>query len=148
MAFNGAFGFLGRRAPPASSSIETTVISCKHRPVLKSDPHPVSQPTRCQPVASAHSVGHVPGPRRGAFAIFQSGNAALFKSVVRVNFSTSSVGQPVPQLHCSHSFIRSTLNMNIFRLTGDLSHLAAIVILLLKIWKTRSCAGGLCMVVF
>jgi ER lumen protein retaining receptor len=31
--------------------------------------------------------------------------------------------------------------MNIFRLTGDLSHLLAIVILLLKIWKTRSCAG-------
>jgi hypothetical protein len=31
--------------------------------------------------------------------------------------------------------------MNIFRLTGLLSHLAAIVILLLKIWKTRSCAG-------
>ncbi|MEQ2191193.1 ER lumen protein-retaining receptor 2 [Xenoophorus captivus] len=26
-------------------------------------------------------------------------------------------------------------------LTGDLSHLAAIIILLLKIWKTRSCAG-------
>jgi hypothetical protein len=33
--------------------------------------------------------------------------------------------------------------MNIFRLTGDLSHLAAIIILLLKIWKTRSCAGNL-----
>jgi len=31
--------------------------------------------------------------------------------------------------------------MNIFRLTGDLSHLLAIVILLLKIWKSRSCAG-------
>ncbi|XP_057368080.1 ER lumen protein-retaining receptor-like [Daphnia carinata] len=31
--------------------------------------------------------------------------------------------------------------MNIFRLLGDLSHLLAIVILLLKIWKTRSCAG-------
>jgi len=31
--------------------------------------------------------------------------------------------------------------MNLFRLAGDLSHLAAIVILLLKIWKTRSCAG-------
>jgi len=31
--------------------------------------------------------------------------------------------------------------MNIFRLIGDLSHLAAIIILLLKIWKTRSCAG-------
>ena len=31
--------------------------------------------------------------------------------------------------------------MNIFRLVGDLSHLLAIVLLLLKIWKTRSCAG-------
>ncbi|XP_039262462.1 ER lumen protein-retaining receptor 2 [Styela clava] len=31
--------------------------------------------------------------------------------------------------------------MNIFRLTGDLSHLLAIMILLAKIWKTRSCAG-------
>lgn len=31
--------------------------------------------------------------------------------------------------------------MNIFRLIGDLSHLAAIIILLIKIWKTRSCAG-------
>ena len=31
--------------------------------------------------------------------------------------------------------------MNIFRLLGDFSHLAAIIILLLKIWKTRSCAG-------
>lgn len=31
--------------------------------------------------------------------------------------------------------------MNIFRLTGDLSHLLAIIVLLLKIWKTRSCSG-------
>lgn len=31
--------------------------------------------------------------------------------------------------------------MNIFRLIGDLSHLAAIWLLLWKIWKTRSCAG-------
>jgi len=31
--------------------------------------------------------------------------------------------------------------MNIFRLVGDLSHLAAMLVLLLKIWKTRSCAG-------
>merc|ERR1712168_995823 len=30
---------------------------------------------------------------------------------------------------------------NVFRLLGDLSHLGAIIILLLKIWKTRSCAG-------
>ncbi|VEL25436.1 unnamed protein product [Protopolystoma xenopodis] len=31
--------------------------------------------------------------------------------------------------------------MNIFRLLGDVSHFFAIIILLLKIWKTRSCAG-------
>jgi len=31
--------------------------------------------------------------------------------------------------------------MNIFRLIGDISHLAAILILLLKIWRTRSCSG-------
>jgi len=31
--------------------------------------------------------------------------------------------------------------MNLFRLCGDLSHLLAIFVLLLKIWKTRSCAG-------
>uniref|UniRef100_A0A1W7RAJ1 ER lumen protein-retaining receptor n=1 Tax=Hadrurus spadix TaxID=141984 RepID=A0A1W7RAJ1_9SCOR len=31
--------------------------------------------------------------------------------------------------------------MNIFRLVGDLSHLLAIIILLFKIWRTRSCAG-------
>lgn len=35
----------------------------------------------------------------------------------------------------------ASVAMNIFRLTGDLSHLAAIIILLLKIWKSRSCAG-------
>ncbi|KAE8742692.1 hypothetical protein FOCC_FOCC011724 [Frankliniella occidentalis] len=34
-----------------------------------------------------------------------------------------------------------SIKMNIFRLTGDLSHLLAIIILLVKIWKTRSCAG-------
>ncbi|CAH8646308.1 unnamed protein product, partial [Dicrocoelium dendriticum] len=31
--------------------------------------------------------------------------------------------------------------MNIFRLLGDLSHLAAILILLLKIFSSRSCRG-------
>lgn len=31
--------------------------------------------------------------------------------------------------------------MNAIRLVGDLSHLLAIFILLVKIWKTRSCAG-------
>jgi len=31
--------------------------------------------------------------------------------------------------------------MNIFRLSADVAHLVAIVILLIKIWRTRSCAG-------
>ncbi|TRY88393.1 hypothetical protein DNTS_018303, partial [Danionella cerebrum] len=31
--------------------------------------------------------------------------------------------------------------MNIFRLSGDICHLIAIVILLLKIWRSKSCAG-------
>jgi ER lumen protein retaining receptor len=31
--------------------------------------------------------------------------------------------------------------MNIFRLSADMAHLIAIIILLAKIWKTRSCAG-------
>jgi ER lumen protein retaining receptor len=33
------------------------------------------------------------------------------------------------------------VEMNLFRLIGDLSHLLAILLLLAKIWKTRSCAG-------
>ena len=33
--------------------------------------------------------------------------------------------------------------MNIFRLVGDLSHLLAIIVLLVKMWTTRSCAGML-----
>jgi len=36
---------------------------------------------------------------------------------------------------------RYTYKMNIFRLVGDLSHLAAIWLLLWKIWKSRSVAG-------
>ena len=39
------------------------------------------------------------------------------------------------------TFVNISEKMNIFRLFGDLSHLLAIVLLLLKIWKTRSCAG-------
>ncbi|KAF6769037.1 hypothetical protein AHF37_12781 [Paragonimus kellicotti] len=31
--------------------------------------------------------------------------------------------------------------MNVFRFLGDASHFVAIIILLLKIWKTRSCSG-------
>lgn len=31
--------------------------------------------------------------------------------------------------------------MNIFRLAGDVSHLVAIIILFIKIWKSKSCAG-------
>ncbi|KAI2658830.1 ER lumen protein-retaining receptor 2 [Labeo rohita] len=74
--------------------------------MTNSEHHPAAQPTRCQAVRSAHSVGHVSGPRRAALAIFQSGKS-VFTAL----------------------------------LTGDLSHLAAIIILLLKIWKSRSCAG-------
>merc|ERR1712211_170706 len=37
----------------------------------------------------------------------------------------------------SNSWVR----INLFRLLGDVSHLVAIILLLLKIWKTRSCAG-------
>lgn len=38
---------------------------------------------------------------------------------------------------------RFSPKMNIFRLAGDVSHLLAILLLLWKIWKTRSCAGKL-----
>ncbi|KAI5087559.1 ER lumen protein-retaining receptor 3 [Silurus meridionalis] len=31
--------------------------------------------------------------------------------------------------------------MNVFRLAGDVSHLLAIIILFMKIWRTKSCAG-------
>ncbi|XP_018420992.1 PREDICTED: ER lumen protein-retaining receptor 3 [Nanorana parkeri] len=31
--------------------------------------------------------------------------------------------------------------MNIFRIVGDVSHLLAMIILLMKMWKTKSCAG-------
>ena len=31
--------------------------------------------------------------------------------------------------------------MNIFRLCGDMSHLFAMLILLMKVWKTRSVSG-------
>lgn len=36
--------------------------------------------------------------------------------------------------------------MNIFRLAGDVSHLLAIIILLLKIWRSKSCAGRLTLI--
>lgn len=39
------------------------------------------------------------------------------------------------------SYLWIYIVMNVFRLAGDLCHLAAIIILLIKIWKTRSCAG-------
>ena len=50
---------------------------------------------------------------------------------------TSTTGRP------RHSSRPVSVTMNIFRLTGDLAHLGAIIILLLKIWKTRSCSGKL-----
>ncbi|MEE6513509.1 hypothetical protein FKM82_021193 [Ascaphus truei] len=72
-------------------------------------------------------LGHVPGPRRSALAIFSSPGH-------RFPFPSPGL-QRVTGLFSCHTV------MNVFRLTGDLSHLAAIIILLLKIWKSRSCAG-------
>lgn len=37
--------------------------------------------------------------------------------------------------------------MNLFRLSGDLSHLIAILILLVKMWRTRSVAGKMSWIV-
>lgn len=55
------------------------------------------------------------------------------------------VGQAVVFSHSLVAFLwAEKKKMNIFRLAGDLSHLVAIIILLVKIWKTRSCAGIVC----
>lgn len=74
------------------------------------------------PLPSVHRArwlsGHVPGPRRS----------------VPAELAPSSLP--------GSGLLRRSVAMNIFRLTGDLSHLAAIIILLLKIWKSRSCAGA------
>lgn len=72
--------------------------------------------------------GHVPGHVAPAPAIFRR---FLSQGLSPRPESLPSLGAAAP----------TAAAMNIFRLTGDLSHLAAIVILLLKIWKTRSCAG-------
>lgn len=70
--------------------------------------------------------GHVPGHVAPALAIFAASSQGLL---------------PPPEPPSPGAAAPTSAAMNIFRLTGDLSHLAAIVILLLKIWKTRSCAG-------
>lgn len=62
-----------------------------------------------------------------------------------------------PRVHCFVVYRQSILSkkktfgeltgdtaMNIFRLIGDISHLVAIIILVAKIWKSRSCAGKVC----
>lgn len=49
----------------------------------------------------------------------------------------SPAGQPPPPAQSCPS----PPVMNLFRFLGDLSHLLAIILLLLKIWKSRSCAG-------
>lgn len=36
---------------------------------------------------------------------------------------------------------RTWFNMNVFRLAGDVSHVVAIIVLFVKIWRSRSCAG-------
>lgn len=56
---------------------------------------------------------------------------------------TSAPGGRPPLQPASHqpSPARLPQSMNLFRFLGDLSHLLAIILLLLKIWKSRSCAG-------
>lgn len=41
----------------------------------------------------------------------------------------------------SNPFECSWVTMNIFRILGDVSHLLAMIILLVKIWRSKSCAG-------
>lgn len=78
------------------------------------------------PARARRQLGHVPGHVAPALAIFAV---------------SSQAPPPPPEPPSPGAAAPTAAAMNIFRLTGDLSHLAAIVILLLKIWKTRSCAG-------
>ena len=50
-------------------------------------------------------------------------------------------GKPAQPASHQPSPARPPQSMNLFRFLGDLSHLLAIILLLLKIWKSRSCAG-------
>lgn len=95
-------------------------------------------------------VGQVTGRgRRHDGEESEEGAAPLTAVIVRVVEAERVRSQPLPVRRPRHScpsvserhrrLIHST--MNIFRLTGDLSHLLAVIILLMKIWKTRSCAG-------
>lgn len=85
-------------------------------------------PPVSQGAAGAALPGHVPGPRRSVPA-----------ELAPSSLPGSRAAPPPPPPPPSS---RRSAAMNIFRLTGDLSHLAAIIILLLKIWKSRSCAGA------
>ncbi|XP_044534929.1 ER lumen protein-retaining receptor 2 [Gracilinanus agilis] len=88
-------------------------------------------------------VGHVPGPRRSLISPFSplSLGAATKPPPPPRPFPVPPAVAAPARSSPSALLAPAVAAMNIFRLTGDLSHLAAIIILLLKIWKTRSCAG-------
>ncbi len=84
---------------------------------MNSEHHPPVRPTRC--LTPRHVALRSPSFSRG-------------RRVYSALLGKTALPQTLHQIQT---------NMNVFRLTGDLSHLAAIIILLLKIWKSRSCAG-------
>lgn len=55
-------------------------------------------------------------------------------------FSLSLSLARVRFLSLGHTFI-AVATMNIFRLAGDMTHLLSILVLLLKIYATKSCSG-------
>ena len=69
-------------------------------------------------------------------------NVETNSSTLRARESEETVNEKLQMTDEKEHFRKiSQEKMNIFRLIGDLSHLLAILLLLWKIWKTRSCAG-------
>ena len=66
----------------------------------------------------------------------------ISRNLVNMSIDVQSAQKIRASIAASHAAsISSARALNIFRLAADLTHLASIVILGLKISKTRSCAG-------
>lgn len=83
-------------------------------------------------------------PRVRAAGARQRGGAAPAWGTAR------SGDRDVAALRAAESSLRSSSRhgagvaggtMNVFRILGDLSHLLAMILLLVKIWRSKSCAG-------